>query len=154
MPTLGYLIDELNKIFKHRPSLGNWTFHPSDPATLVNLETKETLVQYTGSKQDAEFILFMYMNFENLKKVVQDISNKMDDLVIKTQNAQTDAGALKTTTDTLRQRYKALIQKHTQARSCIAGLSSDNLLLQGEAIKLADSIIQEPFNEEAIEGFI
>src|ERR1700690_2272319 len=74
------------------PTLANWTYHPRDQNTLVDLESKDTLVGYTMSIQDSKFILFCYHNYKLIVRTLQVFDDEIDDLLV---DADANSGKLR-----------------------------------------------------------
>jgi hypothetical protein len=118
------------------PSLANWTYHPADQNTLVDLETKDTLVGYTMSIQDSKFILWCYHNYKLIVRTLKTLNDEIDDALVDVDDFRARVVAAETELDKLRTSEK-------QMRGCLAGLTSNDLLIQGESLKMAETLLNE-----------
>ena len=118
------------------PTLANWTYHPRDQNTLVDLESKDTLVGYTMSIQDSKFILFCYHNYKLIVRTLQVFDDEIDDLLV---DADANSGKLRM----MQADLSDLQALNAKMRGIIAGLTTPDLLIQGEALKQAEIILSE-----------
>jgi hypothetical protein len=118
------------------PSLANWTYHPADQNTIVDLETKDTLVGYTMSIQDTKFILWFYHNYKLVVRTLQTLELEIDDALIDADDFRARVISAETELGKLRESEKKM-------RGCLGGIISNDLLIQGECIKLAETLLNE-----------
>ena len=118
------------------PTLANWTYHPRDQNTLVDLESKDTLVGYTMSIQDSKFILFCYHNYKLIVRTLQVFDSEIDDLLV---DADANSGKMRM----MQADLSDLQALNNKMRGIIAGLTTPDLLIQGEALKQAEIILSE-----------
>ena len=118
------------------PSLANWTYHPADQNTIVDLETKDTLVGYTMSIQDTKFILWFYHNYKLVVRTLQTLELEIDDALIDADDNRAQIISTKSELSKLRESEKKM-------RGCLSGLTSNDLLIQGESLKMAEILLGE-----------
>ena len=118
------------------PSLANWTYHPADQNTIVDLETKDTLVGYTMSIQDTKFILWFYHNYKLVVRTLQTLELEIDDALIDADDNRAQIISTKNELSKLR-------ESENKMRGCLGGIISNDLLIQGECIKLAETLLNE-----------
>jgi hypothetical protein len=118
------------------PSLANWTYHPADQNTIVDLETKDTLVGYTMSIQDTKFILWFYHNYKLVVRTLQTLELEIDDALIDADDFRARVISAETELGKLRESEKKM-------RGCLGGIITNDLLIQGECIKLAETLLNE-----------
>jgi hypothetical protein len=88
------------------------------------------------SIQDTKFILWCYHNYKLIVRTLQTLELEIDDALI-------DSDDFKARIITAESELAKLRESEKKMRGCLAGLTSNDLLIQGESLKMAEILLGE-----------